>query len=193
MEYIRSSGVVRPRELISLGADPSWLHLLAKQGELERVGRGIYRSTKGPEASQHLALAELSKQIPAGTVCLLSALNFHGIGTQLPYESWMALPAGSWVPKRPAWPLRILHFSGDAYSEGVEIHIIDGVPVRIYGVEKTVTDCFKFRNKLGLDVALEALREGRRKKSFSMDELWRYAKICRVSRVMKPYLESLDD
>ena len=94
--------------------------------------------------------------------------------------------------KKPAWPIRVIRFSGDAYSEGVETHIIDGVPVKIFCVGKTVADCFKFRNKVGLDVALEALREGWKGKLFTMDELWRYAKICRVAKVMKPYLEAFD-
>jgi len=104
----------------------------------------------------------------------------------------MALPPGAWIPKRPVWPLRVLRFSGEAYSKGMETHLIDGVPVKVYGVAKTVADCFKFRNKVGLDVALEALREGWKERKFTMDELWREAKICRVSKVMKPYLEAFN-
>lgn len=191
IEYVKKFGTVRPCEIVSLGADPAWLHLLANEGKLERVGRGLYRAANA-EPSLHIALAELSKQIPSGTVCLISALNFHRIGTQLPYESWMALPPGAWAAKKPVWPLRVIRFSGEAYSDGIETHLIDGIPVRIYSVAKTVADCFKFRNKVGLDVALEALRDGWRSKRFTMDELWHYAKICRVAKVMKPYLEAFD-
>ena len=191
IEYVKKSGSVRPNELAGIGVDPSWLHLLAKEGELERVGRGLYRIT-GAEHSIHIALADLSKQMPSGVICLLSALRFHKVGTQLPYQTWMALPPGAWIPKRPVWPLRVLRFSGEAYSKGMETHLIDGVPVKVYGVAKTVADCFKFRNKVGLDVALEALREGWKERKFTMDELWREAKICRVSKVMKPYLEAFN-
>ncbi len=190
IEYVRKSGTVRPNELAGIGVDPSWLHLLAKDGELERVGRGLYRIA-GAEFSLHIALADLSKQMPSGVICLLSALRFHQVGTQLPYQIWMALPPGAWVPKRPVWPLRVLHFSGEAYSKGMETHLIDGVPVKVYGVAKTVADCFKFRNKVGLDVALEALREGWRGKHFTIDELTAQSRICRVERVMAPYVETM--
>ncbi len=190
IQHATKAGTIRPRELKALGVDSSWLHLLAKDGKLERVGRGLYRLAHA-EVSPQISLAELSKQMPAGVVCLLSALNFHEIGTQMPHETWMALPPGKWAPLRPVWHLRVLRFSGPAYSEGVEIHTIDGIPVEIYGVAKTVADCFKFRHKIGLDIALEALREGWRTHRFTMDELWHYAKVCRVTRVMQPYLESL--
>jgi predicted transcriptional regulator of viral defense system len=190
IEYVKKSGTVRPNELAGIGVDPSWLHLLAKEGELERIGRGLYRIT-GAEHSIHIAIADLSKQIPFGVICLLSAMSFHKVGTQLPHETWMALPPGAWVPKRPVWPMRVLRFSGEAYSKGVETHLIDGVPVKVYGVAKTVADCFKFRNNTGLDVALEALREGWRGKHFTIDELTAQSRICRVERIMTPYVEAM--
>jgi predicted transcriptional regulator of viral defense system len=191
IQHVTKAGTVRPRDLKALGADPSWLHRLAKDGELEHVGRGLYRLTHA-EVSPRISLAELSKQMPLGVVCLLSALSFHEVGTQLPHETWMAMPPGKWTPAHPAWRLRVFRFSGHAYSDGIETHIVDNVPVQVYGVAKTVVDCFKFRNKVGLDVALEALREGWRARRFTMDELWRYAKVCRVARVMQPYLEALN-
>jgi predicted transcriptional regulator of viral defense system len=192
IKHVAKAGTVRPRDLKALGADPSWLHRLAKDGDLERVGRGLYRLAHA-EVSLQVSLAELSKQMPSGVVCLQSALNFHEIGTQMPNEIWMAVPPGKWTPACPVWRLRVLRFSGAAYSEGIENHTIDGVPVKLYGVAKTVADCFKFRHKIGLDIALEALREGWRARRFTMDELWHYAKVCRVARVMQPYLESLHE
>ena len=124
-------------------------------------------------------------------VCLLSALRFHCLTTQAPFDVWVAIPKAARVPKASFPPLRIVRFSGDALTEGVEQHMVDGVSVRITSVAKTVVDCFKFRNKIGLDVALEALRDAWMAKRVTMDELWHFAAICRVANVMRPYLESL--
>jgi predicted transcriptional regulator of viral defense system len=129
--------------------------------------------------------------VPRGVICLLSALRFHNLTTQNPFEVWMAIPHKAWRPKGEGVRLRLMHLSGHALTSGVEEHRIEGVPVRVFNPAKTVADCFKFRNKIGLDVALEALRDYRRKHRSGMDELWRFAKVCRVTAVMRPYLEAL--
>jgi predicted transcriptional regulator of viral defense system len=129
--------------------------------------------------------------VPKGIICLLSALRFHGLTTQAPFEVWLAIENKALAPKLEYPPLRIVRFSGAALTEGVEEHIVDGVTIRITGVAKTVADCFKYRNKIGLDVALEALRDAWHEKRMNSDEIWRYAKVCRVANVMRPYLDSL--
>jgi predicted transcriptional regulator of viral defense system len=129
--------------------------------------------------------------VPHGVVCLLSALNFHGLGTQLPSEVWIAVDRRA---RRPAFanpPLRVVRFTGKALTAGIEIHTIERQSVRIYNVAKTLADCFKYRNKIGLDVALEALGDAWRTRRFTMEEIDRFARICRVERVMRPYLEAL--
>ena len=141
--------------------------------------------------TEHHGLAIAAAAVPHGVVCLLSALQYHGIGTQLPSEVWMAIDRRARRPALRYPPLRIVRYTGAALTEGVESRRVEGREVRVYNVAKTVADCFKYRNKIGLDVALEALREGWRARRFTMDELDRYAAICRVQRVMRPYLEAL--
>jgi predicted transcriptional regulator of viral defense system len=190
MALVRERGVLRPRDLAVLGLDPNYLARLERAGHLERVGRGLYVS---PEAAvhEHHTLAEVSKRAPHGVVCLLSALRFHEIGTQNPYQVWLAIDQDARPPKEPGVPLRIVRFSGEALRSGVETHVIEGVIVRVYSPAKTVADCFKYRNKIGLDVALEALREVRQERRATIDEIWHYAQIDRVANVMRPYLEVL--
>jgi predicted transcriptional regulator of viral defense system len=161
-----------------------------RQGLLQRVGRGLYAIPDRP-VSEHGALAEVARKHPQAIVCLLSALRVHELTTQSPFEVWLAIPNKSRAPKSDYPPLSIVRFSGAALTEGVEEHVIDSVPVRVTNVARTVADCFKFRNKIGLDVALEALQEAWRVKSVSMDELWHFASLCRMSNVMRPYMESL--
>jgi predicted transcriptional regulator of viral defense system len=163
---------------------------LVAQGQIERVARGVYRLTEQPITENH-GLAVAAAAVPQGVICLLSALQYHGIGTQLPSEIWIALDRRAWRPRVGYPPLRIVRYTGEALTAGVETHQIEGRPVKVYGAAKTLADCFKYRNKIGLDVALEALREGWRGRRFAMDELDRYAAICRVQRVMRPYLEAL--
>ena len=141
--------------------------------------------------TENQSLVEACKRVPRGVVCLLSALQFHGLTTQAPFEVWMAVGVRAWAPRVDYPPLRIVRFSGSALTGGVEERRIGGVPIRVYGPAKTVADCFKFRNKVGLDVALEALRDCRRRRKATMDELWRAARVCRMTNVMRPYLESL--
>lgn len=190
LDLARRGGVVRPKDLDSHGIPRVYLSRLVAQGRLERVGRGLY-TLPGTEVTEYRTLAEAAKRVPQGIVCLLSALRFHGLTTQNPFEVWMAVHHKAWTPKPDGPPLRIVRMSGTALESGIETHGIEGVPVSVYGAAKTVADCFKFRNKIGLDVAIEALRDYRRAEPTGTDELWHYAKICRVSRVIRPYLEAL--
>lgn len=186
----KTSSILRTRDLEAHGIWRANLRDYVEQGVLTRVGRGLY-TLVGVEAGENHSLAEVGKRVPQGTVCLLSALRFHGLTTQQPHETWLALDGRARSPKTDSLALRIVRFTGAALSEGREEHVIEGVPVKIYNLGKTVADCFKFRNKIGLDVALEALRETWRARRCSMSELMRYARVCRVANVMRPYLESL--
>lgn len=190
LDLARRVGVVRPRDLDAHEIPRIYLTRLVRRGLLERVGRGLY-TLPDAEVSEHRTLAEAARQVPHGVVCLLSALRFHELTTQNPFEVWMAVHHKAWSPRSEGPPLRIVRMSGSAFDSGVEPHQIEGVTVRVYGAAKTVADCFKFRSKVGLDVALEALRDYRRAYPAGMDDLWRYAKICRVSAVIRPYLEAL--
>lgn len=190
LDLAAERGLIRPRDLTERGLPTVALTRLVRQGRLQRVGRGLYALPDRP-VSEHNALAEVARKHPQAIVCLLSALRFHDLTTQSPFEVWLAIPNKARAPKMDYPPLRIVRFSGEALNVGVEDHVIDGVPVRVTSVARTVADCFKFRNKIGLDVALEALKEAWRAKRVSMDELWQYATLCRVTNVMRPYMESL--
>ena len=190
IKLARAKGLIRPRDLAALEISRVSLTRAVRSGQLERVGRGLY-GLPGREVSAHGSLAEGARRVPKGVVCLLSALRFHGLSTQAPFEVWLAIENKALAPKLDYPPLRIVRFSGAAFTEGVEEHVVDGVVVRVTGIAKTVADCFKYRNKIGLDVALEGLREAWHEKRMSSDEIWRYAKVCRVANVMRPYLDSL--
>ena len=181
---------VTAREIAEAGIHRQVLSRLVAAGQIERVVRGLYKLPAQP-ITEHHGLAMAASLVPQGVVCLLSALQFHGIGTQLPFEIWIAIDRRSRRPALKYPPLRILRFSGAALTEGVERQRIEWQSVQVYSVAKTLADCFKYRNKIGLDVALEALREAWRARRFTMDELDHYARICRVQRVMRPYLEAL--
>lgn len=182
-------GVVRPRDLERHGVSRVHLSRLAARGLVRRLGRGLY-AAPDVELTEHHSLAEAAKRVPKGVVCLLSALRFHGLTTQNPFEVWMAIDHKAWRPATADPPLRLVHMSGPSAAAGVETHTIEGVPVRIFSAAKTVADCFRYRNKIGLDVALEALRDYRRRQRGGIEALWRFAAICRVSRVMFPYIEA---
>ncbi|MFZ2302179.1 MAG: AbiEi antitoxin N-terminal domain-containing protein [Gallionella sp.] len=186
----QSQGLLRSCDLAPMGIPRVSLTRAVRHGQLERVGRGLY-GLPGREVSANGSLAEVARRVPKGIVCLLSALRFHGLTTQAPFEVWLAIENKSIAPKLDYPPLRVVRFSGAALTEGVEEHVVDGVNVRVTGVAKTVADCFKYRNKIGLDVALEALREAWREKRMTSEDIWRNAKVCRVANVMRPYLESL--
>ena len=190
LKLARRQQGVTARELAEAGIHRQVLTRLVAEGALERVVRGLYRQSDH-SPTEHHGLVMASASVPQGVVCLLSALQFHGIGTQLPSEVWLAIDRRARRPALKYPPLRIVRYSGPALTEGVVSHRIEGRTVRVYNVAKTVADCFKYRNKIGLDVALEALREAWRARRFKMDALDRYAAICRVQRVMRPYLEAL--
>lgn len=190
IDLARSQGLIRPCDLAPLGIARVSLTRAVRQGQLEHIGRGLY-GLPGREVSAHGSLAEVARRVPKGVVCLLTALRFHGLTTQAPFEVWLAIKNKAIAPKLDYPPLRIVRFSGEAFTEGVEEHTVDAVTVRVTSVAKTVADCFKYRNKIGLDVALEALREAWFGKRMTSDDIWRYAKVCRVANVMRPYLESL--
>lgn len=189
-EIVSKTGVIHSRDLRQLGIPQGYLHRLCEEGMLVKTARGVYRNPSGPETI-HLSLAQVAKAIPKSVVCLLSALRFHEIGTQLPHAVWIALDRRAAAPRLAKPKIHVVRFSGPALTEGVECHDVAGVTVRIYCPAKTVADCFKYRNKIGLDVALEALREVIRLRRCTSDELWKYAKVCRVAKVMRPYLEAL--
>jgi predicted transcriptional regulator of viral defense system len=186
----REGGIIRPRDLDAYGIPREYLRRLCIKGILERQSRGIY-TLRDIELTQHHSLMQACKRLPKGVVCLLSALRLHNLTTQAPFEVWMAIDRKARLPKVEGVPLRLVRFSGEALTEGVEHHVIEGVEVSVYNPAKTVADCFKYRNKIGLDVALEALRECRRERRCTMDDLWRFAKICRVANVMRPYMEAI--
>ena len=181
--------MVRAGELAQHGVSRGMLHHLYRKGLLERAARGLYRlPDRIPEES---SLAQAARLVPKGVICLLSALRFHDVGAQQPHQVWIALPPKAWNPRVSAPALRIVRFSGPALSEGVEEHQMSGVTIRVYCVAKTVADTFKYRNKIGLDVALEALRDVLARRKATRDQIWHFASICRVQRVIRPYIEAL--
>jgi len=189
LKLARNSGVVSTADVRSHGIHHEYLRQMCAKGELVRLARGLY-SLPDADVTTHHGLAQAAKAVPKGVICLLSALRFNEIGSQAPYEVWVALDRRAARPRAKYPRMRIVRFSGKALTEGVDEHTIEGVKVRIYRPAKTVADCFKYRNKIGLDVALEALREVLRDRKCSTDELWKYAKICRVTRTMRPYMEA---
>jgi len=171
------------------GINSTQLTRLVRAGKLVRIGRGLYVKAQD-DVSEHRSLAEARAQARKGVVCLISALRFHDITTQAPFEVWLAIGHKDRAPQIDATSVRIVRFSGTALTEGIEHHMIDGVDVPVYSVAKTVADCFKFRFKIGLDVALEALREALSSRKATRDEIMRFARICRVANVIRPYLEA---
>ncbi len=187
---VREQGMVRPQDLVAQGIPRLYLQRLYERGELARLGRGVY-VLADTEYSQNTSLAEACKRVPHGVICLLSALRFHEVGTQNPHQVWLAIPVRKDTPQITYPPLRIVRYSNLALSKGVEEHKTSDGLVRVYGIAKTVADCFRYRNKIGLDVALEALRDCRRERRATLDELWHFASVDKVSTVMRPYLESV--
>ncbi len=188
LKLVQKKGMVSVREVGARGFHPEHLRRLVAEGLLVRVTRGVYAPADAEPTVNH-SLAQVAKKVPHGVICLLSALRFHEIGTQNPFEVWVAIDRRARKPSVPGTTLRVVRFSGAARTAGIEHHQIEGVQVAVYSAAKTVADCFKYRNKIGLDVALEALREGLRSRRFTRDDLWRYAKVCRVTGILRPYLE----
>ena len=190
LDLARKAGILRPRDLAPQRIPRTYLQRLEERGLLVKETRGQYKLPDAKVTENH-SLAEACKRVPRGVVCLLSALQFHKLTTQAPSDVWLALDRKARAPGSGVQPLRIVRMSGKALTEGVDEHRIEGVAVKVYQPAKTVADCFKYRNKIGLDIALEALRDFKHKHRSGMDDLWRYAKICRVERVMRPYFEAM--
>lgn len=190
LKIVKEKGMVRPRELEEYGIAREHLQRMVDRGLLVRAARGLYRIPNA-DFSENISLAEAGKKVPNGIVCLLSALRYHDLTTASPHAVWMAVERTSKTPKIDWPPIKIMKFSGKSFDNGIEEAIIDNVRIRVYSPAKTVADCFKYRNKIGLDVALEALRDCRRQKKCSIDEIWHFAEIDRVSNIMRPYLESI--
>jgi predicted transcriptional regulator of viral defense system len=182
--------MIRARDLTALGISPTHLQRLYERGQLQRSGRGVYLPNDAA-LDENASIEEVALRVPSGVICLLSALQFHGLTTQLPHQAWVALPLRANTPRLDYPPLRVVRLSGEALSAGIEEHSIRNVTVRVFDPAKTVADCFKFRSQIGQDVALEALHDCWRKRRATINDLWHYAKICRVTTVMRPYLESL--
>jgi len=190
LALVRQQSIVRPRDLDSIGIPRQYLSRLVESGQLERIGRGLYR-LPGAEVGEHHTLAEVAKRVPKAVICLLSALRFHNLTSQSPGQVWIALDPKARRPRLRDLPVRVVRFSGPALQKGTDTHVLEGVHVRVTTPAKTVVDCFKYRNKIGLDIALEALRQGWRVRRFTIDELWQMAQVCRVTNVMRPYLEAI--
>lgn len=184
------TGVFRLADARARGVHPETVYRLVRRGELERVGRGIYRMA-GAMVTEYHGLVLATAVVPEGIICLLSALSYHELTTQLPFEVWMALDRRASAPRHPSVQLRIMRFSGAALTLGVETHELEGARVRIYSAPKTVVDCFRYRNLVGIDVAVEALRDCLRQGKSSPGELWEIAVACRIGSVMRPYIEAL--
>lgn len=188
---IKRKGAVRSRELVEAGIARSQLSRLVAAGDLVRISRGVYTLPGADKQDADDSVLIVAKRIPGARICLLTALRLHGLTTQAPFEVWIAID-NKGRPPRLDWPaLRVVRFSGEALNAGLETRKLGGRTVRMTSVAKTVADCFKFRNLVGLDVAIEALREALRARTTNMDDLWKYARICRVSVLMRPYLEAL--
>lgn len=190
LELARHRRVLRAADVREHGWSPQLLIRLHQAGKLQRLGRGLY-GLPDAEVTEHQTLIEVCQRVPKAVLCLLSALQFHEIGTQLPHEVWIALPEATQTPALSYPSMRITRLRGAAYSDGIQTVTNHGAPIRVYSAAKTVTDCFKFRNKIGLDVALEALKDAWRSRKVTMAELSHFAKINRVERVMQPYLEAV--
>lgn len=188
LDLLNKQGILRPSDLDAIGVPRIVLTRMTSAGLLEKVSRGIYRLSHGT-GSEYESLTTVATRSPKAVFCLLTALQFHELTTQLPRHVWIAMPRGSHQPKIDHPPIKMVQFSGEAYSAGIEQVERDQVQLRVYSMAKTIADCFKHRNTIGIDVALEALKDARAK-NVSADEIWRYAKICRVTNIMRPYLEA---
>ncbi len=188
--FEKHGGILRTAQALRAGIHPGTLYSLRTSGKLEAISRGLYRLAGRPPLGSP-DLVTVAARVPRGIICLISGLAFHGLTTEIPHEVHLALPRGSEEPRLTHPPIKTYRFGGSAYAEGVEKHVIDGVIVRVYSPEKTLADCFKFRNRVGLDTAVEAIRFYRERNRVKVDELIRYAAICRVGKIIRPYLEAL--
>jgi predicted transcriptional regulator of viral defense system len=189
LQIARRQGIARTRDFAAAGIPRVYLQRLRDEGRLVQTGRGLYQLPDAEFSAAH-SLAEAARILPRGAVCLLSALQYHSLTTQTPQEVWMLLASKDWAPKARPVAIKVVRASGEALTAGIEHHTIERVPVPVTIPAKTVADCFKYRNKIGLDVAIEALKDCLRLRRATADELWRYASICRVQNVMRPYIET---
>jgi len=189
LRLFKKTRILRPQDVEAVGISRTYLNKLYTEGVLDRPSRGLY-VLQSDEPSEQRSLVEASHQVPRGVICLLSALQYHELTTQSPFEVWMAIGEKARLPQIEYPPLRIVRFSGPALTTDVQEHVIEGVTVRVYSAAKTVADCFKYRNKVGIDVAIEALRACIKQKKATSEELWKSAKVCRMTNVMRPYLEA---
>ncbi len=190
LRIIRAQGIARPRDLVARGISRATLARLLDEDLAVREARGLYVVANHAPTETH-TLAQVAKRVPHAVFCLLTALRFHGLTTQSPAEVWLALPEKARRPRLDSPRLRVARFSGPALTTGIEEHTVEGVVIHVYSAAKTVADCFKYRNKIGIDVAVEALRDFSRRYRGGATELARCAKICRVSRVLQPYLDAI--
>lgn len=187
IDLARKRGVIRAADVEGAGASRTLLAYLADRGALRRISRGAY--TLADYQPEHETFLAVATAVPHGVICLLSALQFHEITTQIPMKTWIAIKRGTRMPTGKGLDRQVVKLTASAFSEGIEEHDADGIAIRVYSPAKTVVDCFKFRNRIGLDVAREALLDALQQKKATRDEIWRLAKCCRMARVMRPYLE----
>ncbi|RAP59660.1 type IV toxin-antitoxin system AbiEi family antitoxin domain-containing protein [Oleiagrimonas sp. MCCC 1A03011] len=190
LNLVSQKGLVRASDLKAIKAPRVVLTRLTASGQLERVGHGLYRLADA-DVSEFESLCTVASKVPQAVFCLFTALQFHELTTELPRQVWIAMPRGSHLPRLDYPPVKMVQMTENVYQAGVEEHVRNGVKLRVYSAAKTVADCFKHRNKVGLDVAIEALKDALAKSKATSDQLWRYAKVCRVTNVMRPYLEAI--
>ena len=190
LRVAEAKGLIRARDLAEHGIPRQYLSIACERGLLERLDRGLY-ALPGAVQTEHRSLVEVCKLVPHGVICLLSALQFHGMTTQNPFEVWLAIGESKEIPRISLVKLRVARFSTESLKAGVESHDVDRAELRVFSAAKTVADCFKYRNKIGVDVAAEALRDYLRQRKAPIGDLTKYARVCRVDRVMEPYLEAL--
>jgi predicted transcriptional regulator of viral defense system len=183
-------GTVRTTEAVQYGVHPRTLYQLRDSGDLQTLSRGVYRLSELDEPSEP-DLVIIAKRIPRAVICLVSALAYHELTTQVPHTISIALPKGAETPRVTHPPIAVHRFSEEALNQGIETHQIDGVAVHVYCPEKTLVDCFKFRNKLGMDIVLEGLKLYRSRKTVNVEQLMAYGRVCRVEKIMRPYLEAI--
>jgi predicted transcriptional regulator of viral defense system len=188
--FKKHGGILRTAQALRAGIHPGTLYAMRDSGALEAISRGVYRLANSPPLGNP-DIVTIATRIPGGVICLISALAFYELTTQIPHEVHVALPRGAEEPRLDHPPIKTYRFTGEAFTEGVEAHELDGVSVRIYSPEKTLADCFKFRNQVGLDTVMEAVRFYRERRSIKVNDLMRYAGICRVKKIIRPYLEAI--
>jgi predicted transcriptional regulator of viral defense system len=190
LELLKANSMLRLKDFMARGIGPETLARLVRDHQVIRPARGLYQLADAPVEARH-TLAEAAVLVPKGVICLLSALQFHALTLQMPSAVWMAIARTTWRPTLAYPPIRFVRFSGPALTEGVQRHLIETIEVPVYSPAKTIVDCFRYRHKIGLDLALEGLREGLRRRCCTPDQLWRYAQIARVWSVMRPYVEAM--